>query len=162
MLEHFRRLAAYNRWANGRLLEDLAGLDRAALHAGEPGVNFGSILGILNHLLLGDRLWLSRFLGGAAPNFHERMPYPEFADFKAVREAEDARIADFAAGLDPARLGEVLEYTTTGGVHIAAPMAVCVFHFFNHQTHHRGQVHALMGRHGVEARDIDLIYFVQE
>ena len=38
-------------------------------------------------------------------------------------------------------------------------LGCCVAHVFKHQTHHRGQMHALLGEHGVKARDIDLLYF---
>ncbi len=158
MTECFITLATYNRWANTRLLEDLIAADDEALLATET-VNFGSIMGILNHLLLGDQLWLARFTGqgSAIPSLSD-IPFPKLDAFAQARAQEDQRILDFVATLTPAGLRQELRYTNTKNIPFVRPLALCLSHFFNHQTHHRGQVHALMGRYGLSPRDIDLIF----
>lgn len=162
MLTLFRTQARANAWANERLGAEAAGLTREQL--AEPlDVNFGSILGILNHLILADRLWLHRFTGqGPAPQSVSGIPYPEPGALTAARRAEDARIMAFAEGLTEDFLERPLDFRTTEGTACREPAAVLVAHFFNHQTHHRAQVHALLGRFGVKPGDLDLLLFQRE
>ena len=142
----FITLAGYNAWANALLFEHLSELSAADWAAPRP-VNFGSIAGIANHVLLADRAWLCRFTGsGDSPTAIDAIPYPGFADLLAARRAEDARIAAFARDLDPARLTGALHYHAMDGRPMALPMAVMAAHFFNHQTHHRGRLRAGLNR----------------
>ncbi|GAB7080396.1 DinB family protein [Megalodesulfovibrio paquesii] len=158
----FQSLARYNRWANARLFEDAAKAAPACLAAPRP-VNFGSILGVLNHLLLADRLWLTRLTGeGEAPASVSGMVADSLAALLPLREAEDARLLAFAETLPTANLPEILKYRTTEGKDAALPVAACILHVFNHQTHHRGQVHGLLGQCGASVRDIDYLYFVRD
>ncbi|EFL50103.1 DinB family protein [Solidesulfovibrio fructosivorans JJ]] len=158
----FTTLARYNRWANARLYAELGKLTPEQLTAPSE-VNFGSILAIANHLVLADRLWLNRFTGGGAPvPTIDAVPYPDLADLAAARSIEEERAEAFARGLDPARLESTLRYTTTEGTAMATPLALCLTHFFNHQTHHRGQIHGLLGACGIKAADIDLIGYMRE
>ncbi|MDQ7833626.1 MAG: DinB family protein [Desulfovibrionaceae bacterium] len=158
----FVTLAGYNAWANARLFEHLSELSPEDWAAPRP-VNFGSLAGIANHVLLADMAWLSRFTGsGDGPPAIDTIPYPGFADLFTARQAEDARITAFAKELDPARLTGILHYQALDGRPMALPMAVMVAHFFNHQTHHRGQMHALCGACGVRPRDIDLVFFQRQ
>ncbi|MDP3426695.1 MAG: DinB family protein, partial [Humidesulfovibrio sp.] len=124
------------------------------------GVNFGSVLGIANHTILADQAWLRRFTGeGASPPTVDAVPYPDLASLCAARQAVDARIVDFAAKLNPARLSEILHYANIKGEPRSQPFAICLAHFFNHQTFHRGQLHALLGVLGVVVPDLDLICY---
>ncbi len=158
----FVTLSLYNRWANARLHAAMAALSPRTL-AAPSAVNFGSILAIANHLVLADRLWLNRFTGQGEPvPTVDAAPYPDPAALAAARLAEEERALVFCRGLDPARLGETLSYVTTEGTPMALPLALCLSHFFNHQTHHRGQIHGLLGAYGVKAADIDLLGFERE
>lgn len=155
----FVTLARSNRWANSILYPELARLSPEAL-ARPSAVNFGSILGIANHLLLADRAWLHRITGqGENPATTEAVPFPEFDGLISARVAEDERILAMAQALDPARLNLPLTFMTYKGERRELLLSLCLGHFFNHQTHHRGQMHALLGEHGVKAKDIDLLYF---
>ena len=69
LLEHYRALARYNRWMNDRLYE-LAGRMRDEQRRRPLGAFFGSLHGTLNHLLLTDRVWISRFGACEAPVFN--------------------------------------------------------------------------------------------
>ncbi|KUG27432.1 dinb protein [hydrocarbon metagenome] len=158
----FITLAGYNAWANALLFEHLSELSPEDFAAPRP-VNFGSLAGIANHVLLADRAWLARFTGsGDSPTAIDTIPYPGCADLLAARRAEDARIVDFAQELDPARLTGILHYQAMDGRPMALPMAAMVAHFFNHQTHHRGQMHALCGECGIRPRDIDLVFYQRQ
>jgi uncharacterized damage-inducible protein DinB len=158
----FITLAGYNAWANALLFEHLSELSAADWAAPRP-VNFGSLAGIANHVLLADRAWLCRFTGsGDSPTAIDAIPYPGFADLLAARRAEDARIEAFARDLDPARLTGALHYHAMDGRPMALPMAAMAAHFFNHQTHHRGQMHALLCECGVRPRDIDLVFYQRQ
>jgi uncharacterized damage-inducible protein DinB len=154
--------ALYNRWANARLAADMARLTPEQLTAASA-VNFGSILAIANHLVLADRLWLHRFTGQGEPvTSVDAVPYASLTALAAARHVEEDRTIAFAQKLDPVRLGVVLSYRTTDGTSMALPLALCIDHFFNHQTHHRGQIHGLLGNYGIQAADIDLLGFERE
>ena len=154
--------ALYNRWANARLYAELEKLAPGQVTA-PTAANFGSILAIANHLVLADRLWLLRFTGQGDPvPTVDAVPYPALAELAAARRAEEERAIVFAMDLDPTRLPEMLSYTTTGGTPMALPLALCLAHFFNHQTHHRGQIHGMLGAFGIKAADIDLLGFERE
>jgi Uncharacterized protein conserved in bacteria len=154
----FHTLALAGRWANGILFAEFAKLSPEQWTR-QSAVNFGSIQGIANHLLLGDALWLQRFTGEGQPIASvDAVPYPDAAELWRERQSLDERIVAFADALDPAQLDSILRYTTTSGAPKAQPFGLCVAHFFNHQTHHRGQLHALLGAAGVKCPDIDLLY----
>lgn len=162
MLPMLQSLARYNCWANTTLLQDAAGAAPACLTAPRP-VDFGSILGVLNHLLLADRLWLSRLTGqGEAPTSVAGLVATSLEALIPLRQAEDARILEMTATLSPARLAETLHYRTIHGQPMAMPLAVCMMHLFNHHTHHRGQVHGLLGQCGIPVRDLDFVYFMRD
>lgn len=159
MQPYFATLARANRWANALLFAELARLSPAQW-VEESAVNFGSAQGIANHLLLADQAWLHRFTGeGPSPASIDAVPWPELAQLRAEREALDARIISVAEGLDPARLAGDLHYTSMNGTACVVPLALCLGHFYNHQTFHRGQLHALLGVCGIKAPDLDLIYY---
>lgn len=160
MQPYFLTLARANRWANALLFAELAKLTPAQW-VEESAVNFGSAQGIANHLLLADQAWLFRFTGqGPSPASIDAAPWPELDQLRAAREAEDARIISFAEGLDPTGLAGDLHYTSMNGTACAEPLALCLGHFFNHQTFHRGQLHALLGVFGIKAPNLDLIYYL--
>lgn len=158
----FLTQALYNRWANARLAAEFDKLSPKQLTA-TSAVNFGSILAIANHLVLADRLWLTRFTGQGAPvPSVDAVPYATLPELAAARVVEEDRTMAFFRALDPAGLAATLAYTTTDGTPMNLPLAVCISHFFNHQTHHRGQMHGLLGACGIKAADIDLIGFERE
>ena len=154
--------ALYNRWANARLAAALDMLSPEQLTA-TSAVNFGSILAIANHLVLADRLWLVRFTGQGTPvPSVDAVPYTTLPALAAARIVEEDRTIACIRALDPASLGDTLAYTTTDGAPMALPLGLCIGHFFNHQTHHRGQMHGLLGAYGLKAADIDLLGFERE
>lgn len=163
-LEYFRQLARYNQWANRRLYAACAKLPERLYLQARPSF-FGSIHATLNHILVGDRVWMGRFTGHES-GIHalDQILYPELAGLQVAREAEDAQIINFADALDLPTLNSTLRYKTLTEPRssAASPMRMTLGHFFNHQTHHRGQVHALVSQTDVPPPALDLLYYVRE
>ena len=143
--EHFRMLALYNRWANERVYRCAAQLTPEAW-AEDRGAFFGSLLGTLNHLLVTDRLWMSR-LEGVSPRGTRlnEVLHEDFGDLSAARRSQDQKIIAFVHDLSEERLVEPLDYATTSGAPQSQPLHHVLAHLFNHQTHHRGQAHHMIG-----------------
>jgi uncharacterized damage-inducible protein DinB len=159
---HFHRLARYNAWANRRLFDACAQLSAPDYLARRPSF-FGSIHATLNHILVADRIWLSRFEGGSSGIKRlDEILYGDLATLQAAREAEDVRILGFVSGLDDQRLGRTLSYRNMAGEPQENPLAWTLAHLFNHQTHHRGQVHGLLSGTPVAPPSLDLIYFLRD
>ena len=157
--EYCQVMARYNAWQNSQLRTLLEPLDDLEI-ARDRGAFFGSILGTLNHLLWGDALWTSRFDGGQAFSVGGEESTRLFADragWAAARVDTDARISRWAAGVDEEALqGSLVFYSGVMGRELSKPMAVCVVQLFTHQTHHRGQVHAMLTAAGSDAPVSDL------
>ncbi|SDO70981.1 Uncharacterized damage-inducible protein DinB (forms a four-helix bundle) [Lutimaribacter pacificus] len=157
--DYARRMAAYNAWQNRQLDQAMGALDHAALVADRAGF-WGSILGTANHLLWGDRMWMARFGVGSAPE--QGLPdspalHPTHATWSAERFRLDGRIALWAEGLHAVDLaGRMRWYSGAAGREMERPVGEIVMHMFNHQTHHRGQIHAMLTAAGVAAPVSDL------
>lgn len=154
------QMARYNRWQN-EILYKVAGALSEEERRRERAAFFGSIHATLNHLLWADRTWMSRFT---------KIPKPEggitqsvalhegWEELKRERAAFDAVIVDWAEGLDPAWIqGDLTWYSGAAQRDMTKPKSVLVLHFFNHQTHHRGQVHCMLTQAGVRAHVTDLM-----
>ena len=157
LVENFRMLARYNTLANRRLYEACARLSDAERKKACPAF-FGSIYGTLNHIMVGDRTWLARFEGEEVPSTNlDAILYEGFEELREARRAEDARIEAFASGgLDERFLGGEIRYTNNDGNVHADPVHLLVAHLFNHQTHHRGQVHDMLSQTDVPPPVLDL------
>src|SRR3954462_6856924 len=143
--EHFRILALYNQWTNARLYA-AAGQIAPEVLAEDGGAFFGSLLGTLNHPLVTDRLWFSR-LGGESPRGTRlnEVLHHDFTDLRAARVVQDRKLVDYVHGLSEERIAMPLDYFTTSGAPQSQPLHHVLAHLFNHQTHHRGQAHHLVG-----------------
>jgi uncharacterized damage-inducible protein DinB len=153
---HFDQLAAYNRWANRRMYDDAASLSDE-VRKNPAGLFFGSIHGTLNHLLVADHIWMRRFTGdGPLPERLSQILHEDLAELRAAREAEDERIVAFVTGTEA--YDRVLEYQNSTGKTFRQELGPALTHFFNHQTHHRGQVHAGLTIAGIrEPTSLDLL-----
>jgi len=160
MQQHFRMFAAYNRWANALVYDAAAALTEDELTR-NSGAFFGSMLGTLNHLLVADRIWMKRFTGeGEAPKALDTILFTDFARLRAAREAEDERIVAWTDTLTPKALAGRFTYMTVTDVRtVSQRLAPALAHFFNHQTHHRGQAHMILTALGKPSLVLDLVYF---
>jgi uncharacterized damage-inducible protein DinB len=156
LVQNFRTLAKYNTLANRRLYEACARLSDTERKRARPAF-FGSIHGTLNHLMVGDRIWLARFSGEEVPSTGLNVIlYEDFGELREVRETEDDRIAEFTASLDEGFLSGTIRYVNNEGEVFEDPVALLVMHFFNHQTHHRGQIHDMLTQTNIPPPVLDL------
>ena len=162
--EHFQSLARYNQWANQRLYGACRALPEEAYHDRRDAAFFGSIHGTLNHILLGDRVWFDRVEGERTEGISslDQILHRDFSSLAHARAAEDERIIEIAVGMKAARLGETIVYTNMAGEPNETRLDRVLTHVFNHQTHHRGQAHALVLAAGEDPPPLDLIYYLRE
>lgn len=155
-----RMFAGYNAWANARLHDAVAGLSDADYRA-DRGAFFRSLHGTLNHLLATDRVWLHRFIGeGEAPTRLDAILFDDFDALRDARVAEDARIVRFAEGVDETALAATVTYRRVSTPEMQTEaLAPLLAHWFNHQTHHRGQAHAIVTGLGRRDLELDLLFY---
>lgn len=153
-----RDMASYNRWMNEKLYALCAQLSDADRKQ-DRGAFFKSVHGTLNHLLLADKVWLGRFTG--KPAQFASLDQELHSDFDALREdraATDAAIAAWARDLTDEVLAGELRYTSMLNPEPRRyELWLLVTHFFNHQTHHRGQLTTLLSQFGLDIGVTDLI-----
>jgi uncharacterized damage-inducible protein DinB len=157
---HVQTMARYNKWQNESLYacaDRLTDEERRR----ERGAFFGSIYKTLNHLLWGDRIWMHRFAGAPRPEggIPESVGLVDaWEDLKRERAAFDEVIIGWAAKLDPRWLeGDLAYYSGAAKRDITKPKWMLVTHLFNHQTHHRGQVHCMLTQCGQKPGATDLV-----
>jgi uncharacterized damage-inducible protein DinB len=162
-------LARYNAGMNRKLYDAAAQLPPAAVSADRKAF-FGSVLGTLNHLVAADTIWLKRFAAhpsrfaaldalrdGAVPNNLAQSYGDDLAALRVHRTRLDAVITALAAELRQADLDQALVYQNSRGVPFKRHFGSLLLHFFNHQTHHRGQATTLLTQAGVDVGVTDLL-----
>jgi len=174
---NFKLMADYNIWMNTKLYDAAATLSAAEL-AADKGAFFGSILGTLNHIVVADTVWLQRFARlshtplaphGAEPHAALagvcQLPSPaslsallfaNLTELRQRRELLDAAISSWIAELSDDDLAQNVQYGNMKGTPQCKPLDSLLLHFFNHQTHHRGQVSTLLFQAGVDIGETDL------
>jgi uncharacterized damage-inducible protein DinB len=158
--DYARLLARYNRWQNESLYRAAGALPDADRRQ-ERGAFFGSIHATLNHLLWADQVWMSRLAGtptpAAASIAQSLGQYPNWDELTAERVRFDAVILDWADTLHPKDLeGELTWHSGAIGREVKKPRWQAVVQLFNHQTHHRGQVHCLLTQFGAKPEATDI------
>lgn len=161
-VEYIRTMARYNRWQNGnvygvaaKLTDDVRRQDRGAF--------FGSIHSTLNHILWADQLWMSRFAVTPRPTARSISEsigqHADFAELERERVAFDVVISDWANALNPGWVaGDLMWYSGATKQDVSKPKGQLVTHMFNHQAHHRGQVHCMLTQCGVDPGATDLAF----
>ena len=172
-LDNYRFLGRYNRWMNQRLYAACEALTDAERKQ-KRGAFFSSIHHTLTHLVMADKMWLQRFAAQGSvfvtlPAALLAMPegadyssdlHPDWQDLRQTRDALDAAVELWLADMSPDFLLSTMHYTNTKGVQRVHPAWQAMTHFFNHQTHHRGQVTTLLAQAGVDMGVTDLIALV--
>jgi uncharacterized damage-inducible protein DinB len=165
MKSRYQMFAGYNAWCNERLYDAAATVPDADYRA-DRGAFFKSLHGTLNHLLVADRIWMRRFTGvGALPPSLDAILYDDLNSLRTARRTQDTLIRRYIDGLSEADLLGTLRYrTVTNPRDIEQPLAPALDHFFNHQTHHRGQAHGLLSAilGNDKTPSFDLILFQRE
>jgi uncharacterized damage-inducible protein DinB len=170
--EHVVLMAKYNASMNAQVYATAAKLPAEAL-AADRGAFFKSILGTMNHLVVADHIWLKRFalhpskhaeLAPVAdlvmPSSLDQILFPDFAALRAHRQMLDRMISAWAGVLSEADLDVALDYKNTKGLPFRKNFGSVVMHFFNHQTHHRGQISTLLMQAGQDVGVTDLLVLV--
>ncbi|MCG7535238.1 DinB family protein [Pseudoalteromonas sp. OOF1S-7] len=173
-LTQFRLLADYNQWMNQKLYTAAAQLSDAALKQ-DRGAFFGSILGTLNHLVVADLIWLKRYAACEAcagalaavvaqpgPTSLDQCLFHDLAQLTDYRQWLDAQILGLLQDLQDSDLTSILTYRNSQGVTYHKPFASLLVHFFNHQTHHRGQVSTLLCQAGEDIGATDLVLLIDD
>jgi len=174
MTDYLTRMARYNQWVN-RQLYDKVELLPAAEIAKDRDAFFGSILGTLNHILVGDMFWLRRFASSkqckdaldpiremTMPSSLRDVLFNDIQMLQSKREEMDALILNFSATWNEEILASPIRYRNMAGEKHEQALGALLQHFFNHQTHHRGQVTTLLFQAGVDPEATDLIMMLME
>lgn len=174
MISQFQLLAEYNRLMNARLYDAASRLTDSELRA-DRGAFFKSVLGTLNHILVGDIIWLKRLSkhpsSEIALRYVTTVDRPKSLDailFSDLRQLRDQRITvddvivQWIGSLSEADLEGSVTYESMAGVRFDKPFASLINHLFLHQVHHRGQVTTLLSQYGVDFGETDLIELIPE
>ncbi|WP_223487480.1 DinB family protein [Pseudomonas sp. A-RE-19] len=169
---HICLMATYNKWMNEKIYGAAGCLSDDELSADKKAF-FGSILGTLNHVAAGDTVWLKRFAKHPA-NYSALEPVRQLSDPKSLdqllfstirelsvhRERLDQIIVEWAHAMTEPDLDHTLHYASLKGGVSEKDFYSLVMHFFNHQTHHRGQVTTLLSQAGIDIGDTDLVVLI--
>lgn len=171
---HFALMAGYNRWMNEKLYDAAARMDESELRA-DKGAFFGSVIDTLGHILRADTLWLKHFVGHPSafrslapvrvlphPYTLPDMPHREWSALCGARRAMDEVIVALCAEISEADCERALTYRNRAGEIFVRRFGHLLQHFFNHQTHHRGQVTTLLSQSGIDVGTTDLSAMLPE
>ena len=175
-IQHFQTLAKYNIRLNQQVLVAASSLSHDQINE-DRGAFFKSILGTLNHILVGDLLWLRRFHIHDTSRFshlNKLQQYPniksldqilfeEINQRKAAHFEVDAIISDWInKQLSEQDLESRFSYQNIKGIASSKNFAEVLSHIFNHQTNHRGQASTLLSQTGVDIRVTDYLMDMKE
>ncbi|MEH2410561.1 DinB family protein [Nostoc sp.] len=156
LIQHFQMLSRYNSLANRRLYDVCSLLSDVELKQTRPAF-FKSIYGTLNHIMIGDRIWMGRFTGEEMSSQGlDAILYDKFEELRAARILEDERITAFIDDLNDDLLKGIITYTSNQGKIYNDPVNLLLAHFFNHQTHHRGQIHDMLTQTEIAPPSLDM------
>ena len=152
-------MASYNAAMNGSLYE-AAGRMTDAERRADRGAFWRSIYGTFNHLLWADQIWMHRFDGWNRPALalpHSGTLILDFPALYAARTEADAGLIAWSHRVDASWLdGDETWFSGATQREVTRPRTLLVMHMFNHQTHHRGQAHAMLTAAGQDTGDTDL------
>ncbi|MEM9443195.1 MAG: DinB family protein [Pseudomonadota bacterium] len=159
-VEYAQTMSRYGAWQNESLAHATDSLMDPARRE-DRGAFFGSIFGTLNHLLWADRIWMSRFAATEPPRMASIAASIDETDdwqtYRVERRAMDETISDWTSGLTTEWLtGDLTWWSGAAGREMTRSKPILLVHFFNHGTHHRGQVHAMLTGAGLSVDDTDL------
>lgn len=156
-------MVRYNAEANRRWYRAAATLGDAR-RTEDRGAFFGSLHGTLCHILWADRMWMSRFAGWDKPVLAQKDSptlYADFAELHAARVEADARLLAWSSEVTQEWLdGKLVWFSGSVQREMRQKRDILVMHMFNHQTHHRGQAHALITALGGRTGDTDLAFIL--
>lgn len=160
MLLDLPTAARYNQWANKRIYTACERLTAHDLALDRRGF-FSSIIGTLNHILLADLIYRERLEG--KPTTYTRLDqllYPDFEQLRHAHKRQDDWYIEFCDKLEPQILDGNLSFDTVEtGEFFSLPLRACLSNLYEHQIHHRGQVHHMLSHAEIEPPPLDFIKF---
>lgn len=169
---NFELMAHYNQWMNDNIYRSCTQLSDAQLQE-NAGAFFGSIIATLNHILVADTLWLKRFaahpshyqsiteiVNQSSPTALNQILYSDLKSLTNARIMMDKTIIAFIDEIKESDLEQVLSYKNVKGEEMNKRFGSVLHHFFNHQTHHRGQVTTLLHQKGIDVGVTDLLAII--
>ena len=171
LITQFRTMAQYNTLMN-RSIYDTCGALSDVERKRDVHAFFGSIHRTLDHLLLTDRVQMGRFVGADRMRSLDdsgreieirsldQELYADFATLRREREKTDSAIEAWTASneITAEFLAREMSYDAmSASGRYCVPMWIAVTHFFNHQTHHRGQITTLLSQLGHDPGVTDLM-----
>lgn len=158
---YFLMMAYYNQWANQKLFTTLSNLTEAQLNQ-DCGAYFKSVLHTANHLLIGDIVWFERITGLEPSNYAlDGLIYIDIKQLQQARVELDQRLLDVIMQSEPIKFDHLIRYIRRGEFY-TEPLHEILAHIFNHQTHHRGQMHSMIHALTGKSLELDLIFFQRE
>ena len=167
--KNYELMSSYNQWINESIYQAASKLNSAQRDK-DCGAFFGSVTGTLNHIIVGDIIWLKRFSMHQenfnsldyvrdleVPNALDTIIYPDFNELKLARVKMDGVIVDFTNELTDYVICSSLTYKNTRNKLFTKKLGFLLQHLFNHQTHHRGQVTTLISQYGIDVGATDLL-----
>ena len=162
LLSNLQLLSQYNQWMNQKVYQAAHQLGDQKIQQ-DQGAFFGSLLGTLNHIYVADIIWLRRF-ANHAKQYQSLNQLPELSSYTALdqtvtstlatleksRQELDTIIINWCQEIELKDLAENLQYTDTKGNSYKKNFGQLIHHFFNHQTHHRGQASTLINQQGFD------------
>lgn len=149
-------MATYNQWMNQKLYQICAEIPDP-IRREDRGAFFKSVHGTLNHLLIGDRIWMGRFTQQPFVADLNQELYSDFTELWQERQYTDHAILDWTKTLTSEWLSQPFTYTSVSSHKtLTRPAWLLVTHLFNHQTHHRGQLTTLLNQLGYDPGVTDL------
>jgi len=168
--DHVYLMADYNQWMNQKIYEAVGALSPEQLHE-DKGAFFGSIFATLNHLCVGDTIWLKRFspilqahqaftpiAELEKPKALDEFIANNFNDLKDRRQLLDEALFELTTLITDEELLQPISYQNSKGILAKKTFFNLLMHLFNHQTHHRGQVTTLLNQSNVDVGVTDLVF----
>jgi len=162
MKELFQLLSKYNAQANAEMMGVLEKVPAGQITKDVKSF-YGSIIGLLNHILVSDVMWLKRFrkqypelavINPKLPTFRmegwKDIVWQSLAALKPIRTAADEALQQACDLLMEKQYASVIEYKNWDGKMVQKPLWLVLIHMFNHQTHNRGQIAVILDQMGVE------------
>lgn len=172
--DQFELMARYNQWMNESIYEAASELGEGEVSK-DQGAFFGSILATLNHILVGDIIWLKRFADHPStyksleevrvmerPAKLNTLVYSDFEELRDARYLLDRAIVELCDEIEVYDLNHSLVYCNMQGNKFEKRFGYLLQHFFNHQTHHRGQVSTMLSQKDIDLAVTDLLAVIPE
>lgn len=160
-LSTVKTLYDYNRWANERML---VACEQLTLEqwSRKLGVSWGSVHDLLTHMFAAQAIWLSRWKGDSPRTLHQAAEFPTFHDLERAWVQVELEIQQYIDSLTDKDMTRDLVYTNTKGEQHTYPLGGVLLHVANHNTHHRGELAAMLSILTVSHPEDELLIYMRE